>query len=301
MSSQPKPTVASDLKRSETSDEERIWGPYIRHGHTTLFASHPKLGKSTLLSHILRLTEKGGEVGYPVKAGTKSLVVTEESENMWFDRRESIGMPDTVSFLFRKDLWGKRWDYLCEDLLILTEENRYNLVVIDTFGYYAEIEDENDAGSIQIAVKLLSGVVEAGAAVFLIHHKRKASGNFGTGIRGSSAFVGAVDIVVEMDRVANQPRARSISCLSRFDSVDRLQITLSEDSTHYVSSSVTRAVLDILPLGPPGLTRKELVALWPPSMPLSETFLAGFMDRGAISGLWVRVSEGKKTLWRYHR
>jgi hypothetical protein len=56
-----------------------------------------------------------------------------------------------------------------------------------------------------------------GFAILLVMHQRKGGGEDGDGLRGSGAFAGAADIVVELERT-NKARERVLLALSRYPS-----------------------------------------------------------------------------------
>jgi len=75
----------------------------------------------------------------------------------------------------------------------------------------------------------------SGLAVVVARHERKSGGDVGDSGRGSSAFAGAVDIVLALRRAegGGLPNVRVIHALSRFDETpDRLTIELSEDGRY---------------------------------------------------------------------
>jgi hypothetical protein len=65
-----------------------------------------------------------------------------------------------------------------------------------------------------------------------VRHERKSGGQVGDSGRGSSAFAGAVDIIVSIRRVEGniRPTIRELHALSRFDETpDVLVVELTED------------------------------------------------------------------------
>lgn len=73
-------------------------------------------------------------------------------------------------------------------------------------------------------------------AVVVVRHDRKSGGDVGDSARGSSAFGGAVDIVMQVQRNEgnSRPTIRVINALSRYDETpDQLVVELTEGG--YVS------------------------------------------------------------------
>lgn len=91
--------------------------------------------------------------------------------------------------------------------------------MIDTLAYWAAMPShrEKDAGSAQAVMQRLLDAASEGVAVLLVMHQRKGGGEDGEGLRGSGAFAGAANIVVELERTQN-PRERVLLTLSRYPS-----------------------------------------------------------------------------------
>ena len=82
-----------------------------------------------------------------------------------------------------------------------------------------------------------------GLAVLTLHHERKSGGEVGGSGRGSSAFAGAVDIVLSLRRGegATRPTIRHLHGLSRFDATPpRLVVELT--AAGYVAHGTEPAV-----------------------------------------------------------
>jgi len=91
------------------------------------------------------------------------------------------------------------------------------LLIIDTAPYWAAMpaEREKDAGA---ALALMTPLLEAtrtGLAVLAEWHSRKGAGDDGDALRGSNAFAGSADIVLEIEKTQT-PRQRAMLALSRF-------------------------------------------------------------------------------------
>ena len=81
-------------------------------------------------------------------------------------------------------------------------------------------------------MKPLLVAANEGLAVLVIRHDRKSGGDVGDSARGSSAFAGAVDIILRLQRVPGEGKAherdRLLEGLSRFEETpDRHLIRLS--------------------------------------------------------------------------
>ena len=72
------------------------------------------------------------------------------------------------------------------------------------------------------AIAPLQVAAASGLAVLAVVHQRKSGGEHGEAVRGSNALTGAVDIVVELERLpgslASNPSARLLKAIGRFPS-----------------------------------------------------------------------------------
>jgi hypothetical protein len=93
---------------------------------------------------------------------------------------------------------------------------RLGAIFVDTVGAAFGLEDENDAAKVNAAMRVLRQISDAlGAVIIPVHHYGKAAT---TGLRGSSAFRGAADVVIsvlaERDETTGESSSRSI-CLAK--------------------------------------------------------------------------------------
>lgn len=304
----PRPVPASDLS-PEGAEVEWVLEGYIAAGHTTLFTSLWKCGKSTWVAHLLKQMGAGGDLAGRVARG-KALVIAEESASLWARRRDELGIGDHAHFLIQpflvKPMSGE-WDGFICDMAALVRANGYRVVIFDTFGTVSPLLDENDAAKMTAALLPLNGITEAGAAVLLVHHPRKGDGGEGQASRGSGALPGFVDIIIEMRRFrADEPddRRRVLRAFSRFtETPAESVIELSEDRSRYAyigsrkaaaQADIAGALREILPAEPPGFTAKELKDAWASEMtaPGVRT-LQKALNTGATEGQWSRSGEGK--------
>jgi Bacterial regulatory proteins, gntR family len=107
-------------------------------------------------------------------------------------------------------------------LAAVTECKRVDaaLLVVDTLSQFAGLtgDRENNSGDALEAMQPLQQAASEGIGVMLVRHERKSGGDVGDSGRGSSAFAGAVDIVLSLRRLeGNSPKNRRLlQSLSRF-------------------------------------------------------------------------------------
>lgn len=96
-----------------------------------------------------------------------------------------------------------------------------DMIVIDNLGNVSGGVDENSSGMIQVMANLRWLAETTGAAVVVIHHQRKASGNSagraGDALRGHSSIEASVDLALHVDREpnSNQITVKSTKTRSR--------------------------------------------------------------------------------------
>ena len=147
------------------------------------------------------------------------------------------------------------------------------LIVVDTLPQWAGIVDENSSAEALAAMRPLQEAAGVhGLAIVIVRHDRKSGGEVGDSGRGSSAFAGAVDIVLSLRKPDGNSNGniRLIHALSRFtETPSRLAIELGPEG--YISlgteaalavREAAGAILEVAPVGEgAALTEKELLAM----------------------------------------
>ena len=223
--SEPAPALpwrwSEDLVSTTPDAVEWVWEDYLAPGTKAIFAGLPKGGKTTAVVALIEASaaEAGSFLGRRI-AGGSVVVVSEEGDQTLAPKLR--GMPsERVRVLNRDSAWPKPdWPEL---IAAATEEAKRigaRLLVIDSLAFWAgfEAEKEKDPGAAQEIMDALDQACRVGLAVLLIHHQRKAPGENGTGVRGSGALAGAVDVVIEYERLGDgAPRSqRRLVALSRW-------------------------------------------------------------------------------------
>src|SRR5262249_47912139 len=113
----------------------------------------------------------------------------------------------------------------------------HKLVNFDSIPNFWSVQNENDASDILAGVGPLRIINDAGAAVLLAHHPRKAEGDQGTAARGSGALSGFVDVLLELRRMnpgVPGDRQRVLTGMSRYvETPAELVAELSPDGLTY--------------------------------------------------------------------
>jgi hypothetical protein len=329
----PPPVAISHLATTAARQVEWLWEGYVPRRAIVLLTALWKSGKTTLLTHLLKAMGDGQEefCGLALRP-CKVLMVTQEGDGIWTQRRQQHGLKDEVLHFqrgpddypqpFRGKPSQKEWDALARHLERVVLEDGFGLVVIDPLADFWPVKDENNASEQTTALLPLRRVTHAGASVLLLHHPRKSDGTEGTAARGSGQLPAFVDVILELRRAnpANlKDTCRVITALSRYDETPR-EWVIELTGGGYVARGGTKAeavtnarrgredasIASLLPTHPPGLTVNELLASWPGGQGKnSETArrrLSQILQEGYRLEKWHREGTGKKNdpyrFWR---
>jgi len=163
------------------------------------------MGKTVRKSSVVYLTEE------------REVTLKEALDRAGIDRKAE----DNLYFLHWHDTIGTSWPGVMRHTTSFCKEVNAKLLVIDTFSQFANLkgDSENDAGAVLELFRPVQQAAATGLAVVAVRHSRKSGGGPGSSGRGSSAFAGAVDIVLSVTRLGKKakPTLRKIESLSRFN------------------------------------------------------------------------------------
>ncbi len=206
---------------------------------------------------------------------------------------------------------GTDWPAIVAAAVGECERRGARLLVVDTLSRFASLQgtSENDAGAADEAMAPLQrAAAQAGLGVIVARHERKGGGPVEEAGRGSSAFGGAADILLNLRRPEGNQRKtiRVLRGLSRFDTVpDELMIELTEegyvalgDRSALVAAETRRALLDLLPSDPDAaLGTEELQE----SLKAPRTTIQRELKDLVTEGLVARSGKGRSgSPFRYH-
>ncbi|HEV3204322.1 MAG TPA: DnaB-like helicase N-terminal domain-containing protein [Gemmataceae bacterium] len=297
----PIPIPASALMARDL-ESNWLWHGYLAYGSVTMLSALWKAGKTTLLGHLVREMREGGHLcGLEVKRA-KVLIVSEEPDGLWMDRRDRLCLGDHALFVLRPFITKptlKEWERFVNYLEREAKEKEIGLIVLDTLAGCWPVVNENDAGEVQTAIMPIRQLTNIGASVLLVHHLRKGDGEEGTASRGSGALAGFVDTILELRRFNPKNRSdrrRVLSAFGRYSAtIGELVIELSDDGLNYApqgdrkeASHIDREKIigDLLPTELPGFTVEEILANWPIEPKPGERTLREDLSRGVAAGRW---------------
>jgi hypothetical protein len=213
---------------------------FVAKGGITELGAKVKAGKTTLIMKLVRAVGDGlNFLGRPTLK-TPTVYLTEQpsaSFRQAMERASLLGRDD-FHVLQYSDTLGIAWPEVAAEAVDECARVHAVLLVVDTLPQFACLkgDSENNAGDALAAMQPLLRAAADGIGVILARHERKSGGDVGDSGRGSSAFAGAVDIVLSLRRPEGNAKRthRVLQALSRFsDTPPELLIELTD--TGYVA------------------------------------------------------------------
>ena len=181
-----------------------------------MVTAYPKTGETEALT---RWTDEWSRLGYQVG------YYTEEPESVWIARLSKLpGGFQNVDIIFAM---GETMDAILADIRV----SRYNIVVLDTIRLL-RIADENDNAAINIALTpFVATCRQQGMTLVMAHHTRKGSGLHGEAAAGGHAFLGIVDVALELHRDEQSTKRRVLKGWGRVFEVADQVYEMQEDGS----------------------------------------------------------------------
>jgi hypothetical protein len=236
--------------------------PYLAMGAITEVDGKIKAGgKTTWISHMASCILQGKPFMGENTTKMCAVFLTEQPLASFRKVLERAGLTEheDLFVLHWHDVAGLEWYEVARCAMEKAEEVGAGALFVDTLGQFAGIrgDGENSAGEAHRAMQPLQEAAAKGLAVCITRHERKGGGEVGESGRGSSAFGGAVDIILSIRRADGnvRPTVRVIESLSRFEETpDKLVIELTPDgyrslgdATAFAEQEAHQAILEVLP------------------------------------------------------
>jgi AAA domain len=231
--------LLSVMVEKAPAEPEWRWRGYLAAYVLVLLAGRPKVGKSTLMMALVAAAV-AGEAFLGLEAKARGvLLLTEERRDTLAEKARILGLVDAevpVYVLSRGDVRDTPWPEVVRQAMTFCREHELDVLVVDTLDRWTGLrgDAENAAGAVNEAMEPLQFAAAAGLAVLAVSHQRKSGGEYGEAVRGSNAFTGAVDVVIELERPARSlqlgGQARVLRSVSRFSSTPKeLFLELGDD------------------------------------------------------------------------
>jgi predicted ATP-dependent serine protease len=230
------------------------------------------------------------------------LYVTEEPKRVWDYRLARLEEWASGTILYALGLPAQR---ILHEIRAADEA----IVVIDTVRLLG-LKDENDNSHVAAQLfPVIAACRSTGKTLILVHHMRKGGGDNGEGITGGHAFMGAVDVALEIRR-DKRPNRRLVKAYGRADvggeflyekRADGLMVPFGKPSEVTLDEVAQRAiaVLDSVE----SMATREVLERMPPPRPSGEQLRLA-LTQAARSGSIVRDppldidARGKTHRWR---
>ena len=304
----------SEVSRDVPSRPIWIAAPWIVAGSITELDGKVKsAGKTTFLTHLCSAVVDGIPfMGYPTRK-TPIVYLSEQPPVSFMEAAKLAGLVRKQNFhvLFWRDTVGVSWQQTVSAAVKECKRLKAKLLIIDTIGQFTELsgDTENNAGDALEAMRPLQLAATDGLAIVIVRHERKSGGEVGVAGRGSSAYPGAVDVVLSIRRPdgAARPSLRVIHARSRFPQVpDELMIELTAEGYKSLGSvkkvaahEAEAAILAAVPTGKAAaLTLDEMKKDRSVARSTAQRVLESLSAQGVV----VRRGLGKKNdPYRYYR
>jgi DnaB-like helicase N terminal domain/AAA domain/Bacterial regulatory proteins, gntR family len=289
------------------SDHEIAWitTGYAAKGSITEIGAKVKAGKTTLVLAMVRAVVDGATFLGRTTLKTPVVYLTEQpgvSFRQAMERADLLGREDFTVLPFY-DTRGMGWPEVAAAAVKECRRIGASLLVVDTLSQFAGLtgDKENNSGDALEAIRPLQEAASEGIGVVVIRHERKSGGEVGDSGRGSSAFAGAVDIVVSLRRPEGNAskNRRLLQSLSRFHETPAdLLIELTDEGYVALGEPGETAVKDakdvIFAAAPQteteALALKELVSAAKVSRQTAQRALDELVREGMLS----RAGKGKR-------
>ncbi len=210
--------------------------PWVARGAITEISGKVKsAGKTTLIAHMSAAVIEGRPfLGRPADQ-SPVVMVTEQSPDSLRQSLRGTGLLELDGFhaFFLADLREAQypWDEMVARAVEEAAMYGAGMMVFDTLMQVAGVRDESDPSEAVRVMEPLQVAVAAGTlGVVVSRHDRKTGGDVGDSSRGSSAYAGAVDIVLQVSRIrGGETNARIVRGLSRYEETpDRIGVELTD-------------------------------------------------------------------------
>jgi AAA domain len=217
-----------------------FWDDFLASGEVTLLTSQWKLGKTTLLTGLIRAFGQGTPFLERATTPAKVWIVSEESILQWQRRLQDRRIGPHVQLLARP-FAGKpthqQWHDLIATACEALQRGQCDLLVIDPLASFLPGYVENDANRLIETLQPLHEFTSAGGTVLLLHHPKKDRAEDGKLARGSGALLGFVDVSMELTCPSKHPAectVRKLAVRSRRSlSTTELRYTWEEGSNEF--------------------------------------------------------------------
>jgi hypothetical protein len=213
-------------------DMETLWtvDELLPEGGSSILASKPKVGKSTLLRALAYSVARGEMfLGRTTRQGPVIYLALEEKDSEVKRHFKQMGATDENILIRTAPVGEHGFERLKEAVQALAP----SLVIIDPLLKFVRIQNVNDYAEVTAALQPITDFMRTTTGhVILAHHMGKAERIGADGILGSVALFGGVDTAILLDRSGP---TRVISSEQRYGSNMKRAVLILNDETGRVS------------------------------------------------------------------
>lgn len=244
--------TARQVAAQTPAEVEWIVPGYVAAGAVTELDGPIKAaGKTTLLTRLTRAVLDGLPMLDRATLRTPVVYLTEQPGTSLREalRRADLLERDDLTILQWSAVSGLQWPDVAAGAVAECERLGARLLIVDTLGKWAGLKGdaENSAGEADAAMAPLIVAAGKGIGIIVARHERKGGGDTGEAARGSTAFGGAVDIIVSLRRGEGNTRStvRVLRSLSRFEETpDELVVELTDDGYVVLGDMMAVALME---------------------------------------------------------
>jgi hypothetical protein len=222
---QTKFQTARELAQQALPEVAWIARPWVAEGGLTEVDGKVKAaGKTTWLLALIRCVLDGEPFMNQPTRQTPVVLLSEQGPRSLQQALIRAGLEerDDLHVLMWHETRQYKWPDVVECAADYCKEVGARLLAVDTLSQFVGLhgDSENSAGDALVAMQPLQAVIARdGLAIIFNRHERKSGGDVGDSGRGSSAYAGAVDIIISLRRAGLdvRPTVRHLHALSRFD------------------------------------------------------------------------------------
>lgn len=209
-------------------------------GGLSFVVAKPKVGKSTLAQNLAFCVSRGQKfLGRGTVKGPVIYLALEEKKSELKGHFRRMGMTGDDDIVF---LCSRAPEGALEWLQREVQARKPVLIIIDTFQKFARLKDLNDYALVTNALDAIMQLArESGAHILLTHHTKKAGGQDGDGVLGSTGLFGGVDTLLEMKR---RDGVRSLSSIQRYGADLQETVIALDSQTYRINSQGTKVEAD---------------------------------------------------------
>lgn len=237
--------TARELANETPLEVPWIARPWVAAGAATEIHGQIKTaGKTTFALHLCAAVVRGEAfLDIPTVQGPV-IYLTEQGTTSFYEALSNAGLLDRDDFIILTwhQTYGVPWETVVAAAIRECRRRGARVLVVDTLPQFAALDGdkENKTGDALGTMQPLQMAFQKyGLAVVMIRHERKTGGSVSQAARGSTAFGGAVDLILSISRTEGQgnPNVRIIRAEGRFEDTPReMAIELGPDGYRSIGS-----------------------------------------------------------------